>query len=222
MAQEFNTRNLTGAALDWAVAMAIGAKPIVHGQHCFIGLDCEEVFNPSDNPVQGQPIMDREGIATWRRESGWSAACPPASSDDHAQVNGGWYDPTGGVIDFGPEAGVKGAAQLQAAMRALVVMRLGEVVEVPEELGIVNAVDHSENVRHMGAAPTEQPLLPIGILVFGADENRKPSYHHACDDATELVRVLDEGLTGGPYRAVPVYDLDTLRVIVASARRGEQ
>lgn len=138
MTQKINTQNLTGAALDWAVAMAIGARPIVHGQHCFIGLDCEEAFSPSGNPVQGQPIMEREGIATWKCDAGWSAAYPPAPSDDHAHVNNGWYDPIGGVIDFSSEAGVKGTTQLQAAMRALVAQKLGDAASVPEELALIS------------------------------------------------------------------------------------
>lgn len=128
------TQNLTGAALDWAVAMAIGVRPIVYETHCYIGLDPEEAFSPSSNPAQGQPIMERKGIATWRREEGWSAAYPPASSDDHCHVNHGWYDPVGGAIDFASDAGAKGATQLQAAMRSLVNAKLGDVVEIPEEL----------------------------------------------------------------------------------------
>lgn len=131
---KINTQNLTDAALDWGVALAIGAKPIVHGQHCFIGFDREEAFSPSGNPVQGQPIMEREGIATWRREEGWCAAYPPAPSDDQCHVNNGWYDPVGGAIDFASDAGTKGATQLQAAMRSLVLRKLGDAVEVPEEL----------------------------------------------------------------------------------------
>ena len=55
------TNKLTGAALDWAVGMAIGEyKPV-------------PVPNYSTNWAQGGPIIEREGIAILQCPRGWAA-----------------------------------------------------------------------------------------------------------------------------------------------------
>ena len=64
----------------------------------------------SSDWAQGGPILEREGISIYRMTSGWSAA----------------YNPSGTPQD--------GPTPLIAAMRCYVSNRLGNEVEVPEEL----------------------------------------------------------------------------------------
>jgi hypothetical protein len=107
---------LTGAALDWAVAMANDYKPRIYStQSIRAQLPSGGViapFMPSFNWAQGGPIIEREGIAT--RENG--------DSDD-------WY-----ACKRWDNHGKFGATPLIAAMRCYVASKLGDEVEVPEEL----------------------------------------------------------------------------------------
>jgi hypothetical protein len=106
------TSELTGNALDWAVAKCeVGAD--------FIG----EIDDPhfySTDWAQGGPIIEREGISicnvdanSWG-EGGWTASLGELWSPSEE----GWISPTA----------------LVAAMRAYVARKLGEDVEVPAEL----------------------------------------------------------------------------------------
>lgn len=131
------TTDLIGPALDWAVAKAEGHV-----------LDCDEGINisglsmkqwnymPSENWSQGGPIIDREGIA-WRKHS-----------------SGKWYAMTS--RDLGDTEGTRwqlytfkdvprtastsrmcrfdGPTPLIAAMRVFVASKLGDEVDIPEEL----------------------------------------------------------------------------------------
>lgn len=55
------TSELSGAALDWAVAKAIGEyKPVA-------------VPNYSTDWAQGGPLIEREKIAVWATTDGWKA-----------------------------------------------------------------------------------------------------------------------------------------------------
>ena len=102
---KLKTSELTGAALDWAVAK------------CELGEAINEVDDPhfySTDWAQGGPIIEREGInlralsgALWEAET-WSA-------------EGGQY-----LLD--------GPTPLIAAMRCYVASVLGDEVEVPNEL----------------------------------------------------------------------------------------
>jgi hypothetical protein len=96
------TSELTGAARDWAVAMAEN----------WAGADFE-VRPYSTDWSQGGPIIDREHISTayvyWGE---WEA----------------WDDKTM------PPPKYRGPTPLIAAMRCYVASKLGEDVEVPEEL----------------------------------------------------------------------------------------
>jgi hypothetical protein len=106
------TNELTGAALDWAVAKCEGmlAEPWLWG-------DEQEVlmrYKFSTDWAQGGPIIDREKI------------CPCPSS--HA-VGSPWSatDLTGHITRFGP-------TPLIAAMRCYVASKLGDDVDVPSAL----------------------------------------------------------------------------------------
>ena len=111
------TSELTGAALDWAVARAEGAyAPSIHtdadGTCCvnYGGMFPEW----STNWAQGGPIIEREKIsAIWMQfsdEQYWVAS-----------------------ID-NPEREAYGPTPLIAAMRCYVASKLGDEVEIPEEV----------------------------------------------------------------------------------------
>jgi hypothetical protein len=93
------TADLTGAALDWAVAKAIGEyKPT-------------PVPNYSTDWAQGGPIIEREGISIeYAADPEKWCACIMADQEV-----------------YGPTA-------LIAAMRCYVASKLGDEVEIPEEL----------------------------------------------------------------------------------------
>jgi hypothetical protein len=116
------TSELTRAALDWAVAKA---KRIELSHGCYnrllvdgrmsAGQKMLAPYNPSTDWEQGGPIIELEGInlralsgALWEAET-WSA-------------EGGQY-----LLD--------GPTPLVAAMRCYVASKLGDEIELPDELG---------------------------------------------------------------------------------------
>jgi hypothetical protein len=113
---KIKTSELSGIALDWAVALAEGHDYSLNmpEMHCDGGLWNEQgPWNPSTNWSQGVPIIDRERIRVdWPLEDSYNASCK---------------------ID-GVTALVTGATALEAAMRCLVASKLGDEVEIPEEL----------------------------------------------------------------------------------------
>ena len=115
------TSELTGAALDWAVAKCEWYPVSVSKTGYLIFSDpliqCGPrgtQYSPSTDWAQGGPIIEREGIGTYRLNNVWSAHCPVNGSSIHACCDG----PT----------------PLIAAMRCYVASKLGDEVEVPKEL----------------------------------------------------------------------------------------
>lgn len=114
------TNDLTGAALDWAVAKCEGLKVRVMSGVChdveLLGMQVDgdtRIVYSNDWALAG-PIIQRERIATWGDgDLYWEAEC-------------GW-------------AWGKGPTPLIAAMRCYVTFKLGDEVEVPEELKGVTA-----------------------------------------------------------------------------------
>ena len=110
------TSELSGAALDWAVAMAEGYFDIdmASVRDGVVDVFYFESWSPSTDWAQGGAIIEREKISLiWMEftdEQYWMA------SIDH------------------PEREVKGNAPLVAAMRCYVASKLGDDVEIPEEL----------------------------------------------------------------------------------------
>ncbi len=109
------TIELIGAALDWAVALIEFPEldyedddrlVYVHG-------DDEFHFTPSTDWAQGGPIIEREWVDLHCvNDSLWEAECPA---------------PGGLAMQNGP-------TPLIAAMRCYVASKLGDTVDVPEEL----------------------------------------------------------------------------------------
>jgi hypothetical protein len=119
------TSELQGATLDWAVA-----KCVDDGLADFTAAGWR--FTPSTDWAQGGPIIEREGILL-----------RPIRKEGH-QMNGQWlamYDETntGTMVqwvkrkDF-PGHYHTGPTPLIAAMRCYVASKLGDEVDVPEEL----------------------------------------------------------------------------------------
>ena len=111
------TSELTGAALDWAVAKCEGVSvrwSAAHEQLLVEGYPYM-VWQPSTNWAQGGPIIERECMDLLCLEGG----------DDGWQADR--YLHTEKVEAYGP-------TPLIAAMRCYVASKLGDEVEIPEEL----------------------------------------------------------------------------------------
>ena len=123
------TAELTGAALDWAVAKCVypdlvwgSSIGVHHASHQIVIPHLPEpkcYWNPSTDWSQGGPIIEREKISLNQDSdfpsTSWAASCPPESGFN-------WFGPT----------------PLIAAMRCYVASKLGDDVEIPTEL-----VNHS-------------------------------------------------------------------------------
>ena len=98
------TNELQGAALDWAVAKCEGT---LHDDNT-----ASDYWQPSENWEQGGPIIERETIdIEWTGIPGAQFFC--AIQGEHEQ---------------------SGDTPLVAAMRCYVESKLGDEVEIPEEL----------------------------------------------------------------------------------------
>ncbi len=115
------TSELTGVALDWAVAVAeeytANIRTDEYKQWQDLGRtqvhdDDYTYWNPSTDWAQGGPIIGREGIAV----------CTQMTRFDWQAI-----DFHGDITQFGP-------TPLIAAMRCYVQSKLGDEVETPEEL----------------------------------------------------------------------------------------
>jgi hypothetical protein len=115
---KIKTSELTGAALDWAVAKCEGVDGLFEayevGRHHF-----------STNWAQGGPIIERECITI---SALYAQKNPP--SPEYAHGEWGAYIPCG----INSEAAGQGPTPLIAAMRCYVASKLGDEVEIPEEL----------------------------------------------------------------------------------------
>ena len=112
---KIKTSELIGPALDWAVQEIEYQRMVAEGEHVKQWALDDHRAGASINPYStdwlwGGPILEREGISICRMTSDWSAA----------------YNPSGTPQD--------GPTPLIAAMRCYVSNRLGNEVEVPEEL----------------------------------------------------------------------------------------
>jgi hypothetical protein len=130
--REMKTSELTGAALDWAVAKCEGRNDVYYAesvkQMLWEGtyeMDDTEIgyalyqYTPSTNWAQGGPIIERECIGLRGpsiRGNAWAA----------------FIDLSG--ISQGPQHRHTGPTPLIAAMRCYVASKLGDDVDVPDML----------------------------------------------------------------------------------------
>jgi|Laugrespbdmm15sd_2_1035082.scaffolds.fasta_scaffold61191_2 hypothetical protein len=118
------TSELTGAALDWAVAKCMGHRVAEnYGSYIRIYLPDPKqagytlAFCPSTDWAQGGPIIEREGVSTVQQGD---AAEWVASVYDHSAED--WRLHT------------TGPTPLIAAMRCYVASKMGDEIEIPTEL----------------------------------------------------------------------------------------
>jgi hypothetical protein len=106
------THELTGSALDWAVAEADGT-PIYRSGKTMTRMDMDGnvYWQPSTDWSQGGPIIEREGIELLCEGFGFRWVAMPQKGPE-------WRGPT----------------PLIAAMRCYVAAKLGDEVNVPEGL----------------------------------------------------------------------------------------
>jgi hypothetical protein len=124
------TSKLTGAALDWAVAKCEGDEYSPVATTNGIGMEFPATSYSTDWS-QGGPIIERENIAIFKASSGDWCACIETGQqgNTHSEFNDGdkfYY--------FDEREIISGATPLIAAMRCYVASKLGDYVDVPEEL----------------------------------------------------------------------------------------
>ena len=122
------TNELTGAALDWAVAKCEGATDFsfdtvatywvkLDGVDRALRYGWAQSYLPSTDWAQGGPIIDREKISIME------------------ECNGTWMGSIGGCTDLDmPLWQEHGPTPLIAAMRCYVASKLGDDINIPEEL----------------------------------------------------------------------------------------
>ena len=110
---KIKTDDLIGPTLDWAVAKCEGFS-----SHAAPSLVILGSYNPSINWAQGGPIIEREAHNLFKHNGGteWCCACN-VPRDGYTAI----------VTADGP-------TPLIAAMRCFVASKLGDEVDVPDEL----------------------------------------------------------------------------------------
>ena len=120
---QIKTRELSSVALDWAVAQC--EDLFNKGFECHLDSDGKVrirpdgalfVFSPSSNWSQAGQIIEREKYAI-----------VPPDNEVPVFLAGRWDNGLQSPVMFGP-------TPLIAAMRAYVASKIGDVVDVPEEL----------------------------------------------------------------------------------------
>jgi hypothetical protein len=123
------TSELSGAGLDWAVAIAEGWQHVTaqdnEGEYPWLAKHGKyqdpKYYRPTSNWMQGGAIIEREKISTWFCDS-------VIDAETNEVVRGeAWYAET-----FEGEHGLAGQTALIAAMRCYVASKLGNEVEIPE------------------------------------------------------------------------------------------
>lgn len=126
------TSELQGAALDWAVAKCEGNVRLQYDSQ--EGLIINNVlgwipYRPSLAWQQGGPIIEREKIGVW-----WATHY---IDGDGVEYGNHWYAEMGCTdenVDSRYCGVADGTTPLIAAMRCYVVSKLGDEVEVPDEI----------------------------------------------------------------------------------------
>ncbi len=116
------TEKLTGAALDWAVALAEGLTVFVGMNHTLtgpavreLGVEDEPVLSPSSDWTLSGALIERESISLFPNQGGWFSSMVHNNEVD------------GTVQNF---IGT-GSSPLLAALRCFVAKRIGDEVDLP-------------------------------------------------------------------------------------------
>lgn len=108
--------NLTGPALDWAVAKCMWPDAV--GNTIPWHKDGSD-YSPTTNWAHGGPIIEREGISI---------------NDTTMRGEGGNFEWCATRIEFPAVSEEYGPTPLIAAMRCYVASKLGDEIDVPDEL----------------------------------------------------------------------------------------
>ena len=124
------TSELTGAALEWAVAKCEGATDFwfdtvathwmnLHGRDIALKPGWAQSYSPSTDWSQGGPIIEREEVDI-----------------DYAPTERQWYAHVFTIHDdeILQHFMTKGPTPLIASMRCYVASKLGDNIDIPEEL----------------------------------------------------------------------------------------
>jgi hypothetical protein len=122
---------LQGAALDWAVAKCIYEPDdvVICEGRVFAYDDATKGFNPSTNWTQGGPIIEREKIGVW-----WATHYV---DEDGVEYGNHWYAEMGCTdenVDSRYCGVADGPTPLITAMRCYVANKMGDEIELPEEV----------------------------------------------------------------------------------------
>jgi hypothetical protein len=117
------TNELTGAALDWAVAKAENLTNWDDDRLCFINVPHGEDFEPSTNWAQGGSIIERERLELFYLEEDEYGKPLPEPV---------WFCELAKL--YARNVHASGDTPLIAAMRCYVASKLGDEVDLPEEL----------------------------------------------------------------------------------------
>jgi hypothetical protein len=119
------TSELTGPALNWAVDICEGGD--WEAVESFIAYHDEGEMRYSTDPAQAYPIIYREQINT-SYDIAW--LFDPADPEDNGER---WYAELASPAGYNSH-GMYGPTPLIAAMRTYVASKLGDEIEIPEEL----------------------------------------------------------------------------------------
>lgn len=116
--------------LDYLVAVCAGFSEYLENDLplSYADADGKSVsWNPSTNWAQGGPIIEREKLGVW-----WATHYVDG---DGVEYGNHWYCETGCTDDnYDSQHLAEGPTPLIAAMRCYVASKLGDEVEIPEEL----------------------------------------------------------------------------------------
>lgn len=132
---KIKTIEMTGAALDWAVAKAEGMD--IDGPSVIIckvyrddeGLEWVVQWEPTTNWAQGGPIIERENISVNRYTHS-----EVTESGQEIYRKDGWTAFTTATAYWMTPKRAYGPTPLIAAMRCYVMSRFGDEIEIPQEL----------------------------------------------------------------------------------------
>jgi hypothetical protein len=121
---KIKTSELKDAFLDWAVGYIMGEKLRILDRQ----IVWPEDYTPSTDWAQGGPIIERETLGVW-----WATHFVDGEGVEYGNH---WYCETGCTDENVNETyhNATGPTPLIAAMRCYVASKLGDEVDVPEEL----------------------------------------------------------------------------------------
>lgn len=123
------TAELTGASLDWAVAKCEGFTDYDHDTETMLAPRKEygrvnlDEYSYSTDWAQGGPIIEREGFSriVTNISGGYTVSKKQVGQDNEGEPTIKWVHGVGETL-------------LIAAMRCYVASKLGDTLEIPEEL----------------------------------------------------------------------------------------